>query len=165
MPSALGGINYSLGVQDYVYSGLGGYSALSENLLEVVGYKSTKILGKLDFSLPSNISDLPNGVAGVATFFEAYGQYENGDFYGAAQTSGSGLGGIVGGNYGAEVGGAVGSPFGPVGIGVGAVVGGVMGGLGGSYVGGTTAGYLYDNIGSAANSLNTWGRYFTPYSF
>lgn len=165
VPSGLGNINYSLGIQDYVYSGLGGYSALSENLLEAVGYKSARMLGNLDLSLPSNISDLPNGVAGVATFFEAYGQYENGDYYDAAQTSGSGLGGIFGGNYGVDVGGALGSSFGPVGTGVGAVVGGVIGGLGGSYVGGATAGYLYNNFGAVGNAVNTWGRNFTPYSF
>ena len=85
--------------------------------------------------------------------------------YDAAQTSGSGLGGIFGGNYGVDVGGALGSSFGPVGTGVGAVVGGVIGGLGGSYVGGATAGYLYNNFGAVGNAVNTWGRNFTPYGF
>lgn len=163
--SNLGSLDYSLTVQDYVYSGLGGYSGVSAKLLESVGYKSAQMLGKLDLSLPSNIMDFPSGVAGVATLFEAYSQYENGDYYGAVQTSGSGLGGIFGGNLGVEVGGALGSAFGPVGTAVGAFSGGALGGIGGSYVGGNVAGYLYNNAYAIGNALNTWGRGFTPYSF
>ena len=162
---SLGNIDYSFGVEDYVYSGLGAYSAVSEQLLESVGYEPTLVLGKIDFSLPSNIMDLPNAVTGVATFFEAYGQYQNGDYFGATRTSGSGLGGIFVGNIGTDAGAAIGSAFGPVGTAVGGIIGGVLGGLGGSYVGGTMASYLYNNGSAVGNAISNVGKDFTPYSF
>jgi RHS repeat-associated protein len=163
--SSASSLDYSLSVQDYVYAGLGGYSGLSRKLLESAGYESAQMLGKLDFSLPSNIVDLPNGVAGVATIFEAYVQYENGDYYGAVQTSGSGLGGIYGGNLGVDIGAGFGSAFSPAGTIVGGFVGGFIGGIGGSYVGGNAAGILYNNAYTIGNTLSTWGQNFNPYSF
>lgn len=162
--STAGSLDYSLGASEYVYAGLGAYSALSGSLLKLGGYESPRLAG-IEYGLPTAISDLPTAVVGIATMIQMTSQLESGDVSGAVETGGSGLGGTFGGSFGAEVGGAIGAPFGGVGAVVGGLAGGFFGGLGGSYVGGAGASFLYNNASAVGSALGTWGRNFTPYSF
>jgi hypothetical protein len=141
---------FSLGILDYSSAGLGGYSALTDEILSLGGNERTM------YGLPSIISHLPAGVAGAAPVIQMTSQLKNGDVTGAIQTGGSGVGGIAGAEAGAEAGVFFAPPSYDA---VTSLIFGVAGGLGGSLAGGLTAGTV---INAASNVSFTPS---TPYPY
>jgi YD repeat-containing protein len=145
--------SYHLGAGDYIGFGLTGYASATDSLVDYANKHGNipgipleegeaaegKILG-MQYGVRPLVTDLPNAVGGAITVGEMWHQYNEGDYRGATQSGGSGLGAIAGAELGAAIGaGVVGLE--PITIPLGAVVGAVVGAI----AGGNAATTIYDN--------------------
>jgi LysM repeat protein len=135
---------FELGATDFVGAGLGGYSVITDKVMEYYKVESAGKFG-IKYGIPAIVSDLPSAVGGAIglidvakTFYKAREAGE-GDYKETVQKAGGTLGGIAG----AETGAAAGALFAPFDIAT-AAVGAIAGGLYGSYKAANTAGKIYD---------------------
>ncbi len=139
-----------LGAGDYLGAFLGGYTAITDNLIEKSGIGSSAKYG-VKYGVGSLVSDMPNAVGGTLSLLDTANSYHGGDYEGAFNNGTSGLGAIGGAEAGAAV-GALGGPLAPATVPIGTVVGA----LGGAY-GGRKFGEWIQNtaFGWIANSNNS----------